>query len=128
MFERPVRARFAAVHFSLGDWVVAMRRRIRFTSVYLSVLAFATTMVLVDTWPEPPDTLIEWFLLFVMIVPVTLIGEWVSEGMLGSTLASAMGRGGRLPKLRWSRIAYYLTMCVLFATTTVLIFEWLTDD
>ena len=105
-----------------------MRRPVRFTSVYLSVLVFATTMVLVDTWPEPPDTLIEWFLLFVMIIPVTLVGEWVSEGVLGSSLASALGRRGRLPKLRWSRIAYYLTMCVLFATITVLIFERLTDD
>jgi hypothetical protein len=102
-----------------------MRRTFRFASVYLSVLAFATTMVLVDTWPEPPGTLIEWLLLLVMIVPVTLIGEWLSEGVLGSSLASAMG--GRLPKLRWSRIAYYLTMCLLFATATVSIFEWITD-
>jgi hypothetical protein len=105
-----------------------MRRPVRFASVYLPVLAFATTMVLVDTWPDPPETLIEWLLLFVMIVPATLIGEWLSEGVLGTSLASALGHGSRLPKLRWSRIAYYLTTCLLFATTTVSIFEWLTDD
>jgi hypothetical protein len=105
-----------------------MRRPFRFASVYLAVLVFATTMVLVDTWPDPPDTIIEWFLLLVMIVPVTLVGEWLSEGVLGSSLASALGGRSRLPKLRWSRIAYYVVMCMLFATTTVLIFEWLTDD
>lgn len=105
-----------------------MRRPFRFASVYLSVLAFAGTMVLVDTWPEPPDTIIEWLLLFVMIVPVTLVGEWLTEGVLGSSLVSALGGRGRLPKVRWSRIAYYVAMCMLFATTTVSIFEWLTDD
>jgi hypothetical protein len=92
--------------------------------IYISVSVFATALLLFDTWPKPPSSPVEWLLLFLMIVPVVLIGEWLSGGVLRNALLGVNGDGTQSFHMRWWRVFYYSVMCILFATTTVAIFEW----
>jgi hypothetical protein len=99
-------------------------RSLRFLAVYASVSVFAVALLLFDTWPKPPSSAIEWLLLFGMVLPVILVGEWLSQGVLKDALLTMLEDGSQPFQTRWWRVFYYAVMCLLFATTTVAIFEW----
>ena len=95
-----------------------------FIVVYTSIAVFATALLLLDTWPRPPSSSTEWLTLFVMVLPVVLVGEWLSNGLLKNALSAISDRETQSFQRRWWHVFYYTVMCILFATATVSIFEW----
>jgi hypothetical protein len=97
---------------------------LRSMALYASVAMFTVALLLFDTWSSPLASPLEWLLLLLLVIPVVLIGEWLSGGILRNALAGLASPEGQPFHTRWWRVFYYSVMCVLFATATVSIFEW----
>ena len=101
-----------------------LRSQLRFAWFYSVVSVFATIALLVDTWPHHPTSLRAWSFLFVIALPVTVLGEWLSEGLLSNPLSAAVDRRARGSRVSWTRIAYCLAVYVLLGICAVAIFYW----
>jgi hypothetical protein len=103
-----------------------LRSLLRFAWFYSVVSVFATIALLVDTWPHHPTSLRAWSFLFVIAFPVTVLGEWLAEGLLSNPLSAAVERRTARSRLSPMRIAYCLTVYVLLGICAVAIFYWAT--
>ena len=99
-----------------------LRGLLPYLSVYLIVSVLAVAALLIDTWPLYPRSPLEWGLLLVITLPVTVIGDWLSDRALSSSLTAT---GGRKRRLAWLRIGYCVALYVLFAICAVVILYWL---
>ena len=97
---------------------------LRFTRVYLIVSLFAAAALLVDTWPQHPKSLLHWALLFLIALPVTVLGEWLTDGLVNNPVSAIIERGTHRSGFSWTRIAYYLAMYIFFALAAVALFYW----
>jgi hypothetical protein len=98
---------------------------LRSFAVYLIVSLLAVLALLIDTWPHYPRSLRPWALLLVIALPVTVLGDWLSDSALSTSLSLAIEartRGSRIP---WLRAGYYLALYVLFAICAVAALYWL---
>lgn len=101
-----------------------MRQLFRFAGVYLAVSTFAGIALLADTWPLYPRSSVEWILLFVIALPVTVLGEWLAEGLTSNPLSAKVERSRRRVGFSWARVGYYLATYVLFGLCAAAIFYW----
>ena len=63
----------------------------------------------------------------VPVFPVMQIGELIGGGILRNALTALTSKDDeRFPSRRW-RVFYYCVMCMLFAVTTVSVFEWVRE-
>jgi hypothetical protein len=97
---------------------------LRFNRVYLIVSLFAAAALLVDTWPQHPKSLLHWALLLLIALPVIVLGEWLTDGLVNNPLSEIIERGTRRSSFSWARIAYYLAIYVLFGIAAVTLFHW----
>ncbi|MGH8298071.1 MAG: hypothetical protein ACRES6_02160 [Steroidobacteraceae bacterium] len=102
-----------------------MSRILRFISIYLVVSLLAAVALLVDTWPQYPRALIQWLLLLVIAFPVTILGDWLSDQALSSSLSLVIEARTKGSQISWLRIGYYLALYVLFAICAVAVLYWL---
>jgi len=113
----------------MRQWAAAYVRKARGAVIYLSVLLLAVALLLLDKWSTGPASSFEWLVLPVMSMVVICIGEWLSAGLLLgalSTVIEQMGEWARgTSRPQWWPPLYYLAMCILFATTTVALVEWI---
>jgi hypothetical protein len=101
-----------------------LRGLLRFLSMYLIVSVLAAAALLVDSWPVYPRSPLEWGLLLVITLPVTVLGDWLSDRALSNSL-SLKTKGAKKTRLSWLRIAYGAALYVLFAICAVVILYWL---
>lgn len=104
---------------------VMLSRILRFISIYLIVSVLAAVALLVDTWPIYPRSLLRWILLLIIAVPVSVLGEWLSDGALSCSLSLAVEARTRGSQFSWLRIGYYLALYALYAICAVAILYWL---
>jgi hypothetical protein len=98
---------------------------LRYIAVYLIVSLLAALALLVDTWPHYPRSLRSWALLLVIALPVTVLGDWLSDSALSNSLSLAIETRTRGARVSWLRIGYYLALYVLFAICAVAALYWL---
>jgi hypothetical protein len=101
------------------------RRLPPFIPVYLIVCTLAAFALLVDTWPRVPRSWLTWGLLPVVALPVTVLGDWLSDNALSTSLSLATAHRARRSRLAWVRFGYCLAMYILFAVCTVFVLHWL---
>jgi hypothetical protein len=101
------------------------KRALRFIATYLSVSVLACAALLVDTWPLYPRSILEWALLLVIALPVTVLGDWLSDQALSSAFSLPRRNRTKGPERSWLRIAYQVALYILFAICTVAVFYWL---
>jgi len=92
--------------------------------MYLIVAVLAASALLIDTWPLYPRSVLEWALLAIITLPVTVLGDWLSDRALSSPLAPTPG-GARSKRRSWLRVGYCVALYVLFAICAVVILYWL---
>ncbi len=97
---------------------------LRFVSMYLIISVLAVAALLIDTWPLYPRSMLEWGLLLLITLPVTVMGDWLSDNALSSSL-SRTAAGAKKARLSWVRIGYSAALYVLFAICAVVILYWL---
>jgi hypothetical protein len=97
----------------------------RFIWVYLTVSLLAALELLVDIWPQYAHSLLPWALLLVIALPVTILGDWLSNRALSTSLSLAIEARARGSRISWLRIGYCLALYVLFAICAVAILYWL---
>jgi hypothetical protein len=120
-----------------ADWIVSVNRStgkpryptarkqiVRFLWIYFFVSIFATAALPIDTWPHHPTSILTWVLLFAISLPVTLLGEWLGDGLMDNPLTVSIERGTRGSKLSWARIAYFVAMLVLLAICAAALLYW----
>lgn len=95
-----------------------------FVCMYLIIAVLAAAALLIDTWPLYPRSPLEWGLLALIALPVSVLGDWLSDRALSSPLSLAPARA-RKKRLWWLRIAYCVALYVLFAICAVVILYWL---
>ena len=99
----------------------------RTVALYATVAVFTVAWMLFDSWPSPPRSPAEWLVLILLVFPVVQIGELIGGGILRNALTALTSKDDeRFPSRRW-RVFYYCVMCMLFAVTTVSVFEWLRE-
>jgi hypothetical protein len=103
----------------------SIRQVLSFAAMYLIVSVLAVVALLVDTWPLYPRSILDWGLLLVIVLPVTVLGDWLSDRVLSSSLPFASGTRTRKAPRSWLRIGYQLALYVLFAICAVAILYWL---
>jgi hypothetical protein len=99
-------------------------RLLQYAAIYLTISVFAAGLLLFDTRAQAPPESTDWLVLLLIVLPVIYAGEWLSGGMLYHALASLQDLQSQPFRLRWWLMFYYATMCILFAVTAVVIFEW----
>jgi hypothetical protein len=97
---------------------------LRFVSTYLILSAFAATALLIDTWPHQPRSFLQWALLLVIALPVTVLGDWLSEHTLSNPLARVAVSRTKRVRFSWLRIGYCLALYILFAICVVALLYW----
>jgi hypothetical protein len=102
-----------------------LKRVLRFAAIYLIVSVIAAVALLINTWPLHPHSIPHWALLFVIALPITLLGEWLSDRALHSSLSLAVEARTRNSRFSWLRVGYILALCILFAICAVIILYWL---
>jgi hypothetical protein len=102
-----------------------LSRILRFISIYLIVSVFAAVLLLANTWPLYPHSLLQWILLLIIAAPVTVLGEWLSDRALSSPFSLAIEARTSGSQLSWLRISYYLALYLLFAICAVAILYWI---
>lgn len=105
-----------------------LKSLLRFVMVYLIVSAFASIALLADTWPYHPTSLPAWSFLFVVAIPVTVVGEWLAEGVLNNPVSASVERRTRQTAFSWTRVAYYLAVYVLLGICAVTLYYWVTGS
>jgi hypothetical protein len=98
---------------------------VHWVAPYLLVAALAAAALLVDTWPRYRRPVLEWVLLLVIALPVTVFGDWLTDGALSSLVSLVIDTRRRGPRPSWVRILYSLACYVLFAICTVTVLYWL---
>jgi hypothetical protein len=98
---------------------------LRFIAVYLLVSLLAAAALLVDTWPHYSRSWADWVLLLVIAFPVTVLGDWLTDRALSTSLSLAVEARTKGSRLSWARIGYYLALYVLFAICVVAVLYWL---
>jgi hypothetical protein len=88
------------------------------------VLARAGYLDLIPKRPHHPTSILEWVLLFSIALPVTLLGEWLGDGLMDNPLTVRIERKTRSSKLSGARIAYFVAMLVLLAICAVALLYW----
>ena len=66
----------------------------------------------------------EWVLLFAIALPVTLLGEWLGDGLMDNPLTVRIEHKTRNSKLSGARVAYFVAMLVLLAICAVALLYW----
>ncbi len=102
-----------------------LKRVLRFAAIYLIVSVIAAVALLIDTWPLHPHSIPHWALLFVIALPITLLGEWLSDRALHSSLSLAVEVRTRSSRFSWLRVGCLLALYILFAICAVVVFYWL---
>lgn len=97
----------------------------RYIAVYLIVSLLAALALLVDTWPHYPRSLRPWALLLLIALPVTVLGDWLSDSALSHSLSLAIEARTKGSRISWLRVGYYLALYVLFAICAVAALYWL---
>jgi hypothetical protein len=101
-----------------------LNRVLRFIPIYLIVSVCAALALLADTWPRYPRSLLQWLILLIIALPVTALGDWLSDHALSSSLSLAVEARTRGAQFSWLRIVYYVALYVLFAICAVGILHW----
>ena len=101
------------------------KRVLRFFATYVVVCAFAVTALFVDTWPARVRSWREWALLLIVTLPVTELGDWLTDRALSRTLWFGLDVKVSGVKPSWSRIGFCVALCVFFAVCAVGLTYWL---
>ena len=72
-----------------------------------------------------PRSVVHWSMLFIIALPVTVLGDWLTDGALQSHLSLAVETRTRGSQFSWLRVKYVLALYILFAICAVAIFYWL---
>jgi hypothetical protein len=56
--------------------------------------------------------------------PVTVLGEWLGDGLMDNPLTATIERKTRSSKFSWARIACFVAMLVLLAICAVALLYW----
>ena len=104
--------------------MTTVARILKFAAIYLIVSVFSAVALLIDTWPLYPRSVVQWLVLLIIALPVTVLGEWLSDGALHSSLSLAVDARTRRSQISWLRTGYVLALYLLFAMCAVAIFYW----
>lgn len=89
---------------------------------YLGVALFSALALCIDSWPHLSRRPLDWGLLLLIALPVSVLGDWLTDGALSRVLdRKSRGKGG----LSLMRIGQHLALYVLFAIASVAVFYWL---
>ena len=89
---------------------------------YLGVALLSALALGIDSWPHLPRTPLEWALLLLIALPVSVLGDWLTDGALSRILERRSRSTGSFSFLR---IGQHLALYVLFAIASVEVLYWL---
>lgn len=97
----------------------------RYLLAYLAVSAFLVGLLLLQLFPYRPETIAGWVLLFVLALPITLIGEAIGSWLFSNHLARTVDERTKAQSFSWFRIAYGLaTYLIMIAIVGVALVFW----
>jgi hypothetical protein len=96
-------------------------RALRFLGFYLVLSLVIAPLLLLQLLPWYPRSVRGWLILFVVAVPVVLLGELVGDFLLKNRISAAVDRSTRATSLSWLRIGYVLGVLILCFAAVVLV-------
>jgi hypothetical protein len=92
-----------------------MKTMLRFLVWYVALSAILCGMVLLSSFPQRPSSWHGWLALFVLIIPITLVGEGVGELLRRNRVTRAVERRTQGSGFSWLRLGYFLVVGLLLA-------------
>ena len=110
-----------------------MRRIAQFLAIYVAASLMLGGLFLLQSFPERPQSLTGWAMLFALAIPLTVVGEAVGELLFRNRLTRAVEDATRTRSFSWFRIAYVLSVALaviaaLWAIAQVLPPTWKIDE
>src|SRR3989338_6894918 len=93
-----------------------MKSVLRFVGIYCVLSAALGAVALVSSFPARPSS---WLGLFVLVVPITLVGEVVAESLHRNRIARAIERRTQSKRFSWLRLGYLLSLGLVVAAAVV---------
>ena len=102
-----------------------LRRILTFLGIYVVCSAGATFLLLLNWFPYHPHSLSGWLVLFVVAVPVTVVGEGIGKFLFSNPVARAIDAKTEGRSFSWLRISFMLIAMLLFSALVLVILHWL---
>lgn len=98
-----------------------MKAILRFAVLYVALCALLGGVALVSSFPQWPSSWQGWLALFVLIIPITLVGEGVGELLRRNQVTRAVEQRTQANSFSWLRIGYFLVVGLLVAGAVLLL-------
>ena len=102
-----------------------LRRVLTFLGIYIAGSAIATFLLLLISFPDHPDSWRGWLVLFIVAVPVILVGEGVGYFLLKNPLARSVDARTAKRSFSWLRISFMLVTMLVFLGLAFVVARWL---
>jgi hypothetical protein len=102
-----------------------LRRALTFLGIYVAVSAIATLFLLLILFPDHPNSWLGWLVLFIVAVPIILVGEGIGKFLYGNPLARAVDAKTAKRSFSWLRISFMLVSMLLFVALELVALRWL---
>jgi hypothetical protein len=97
-----------------------LQRVLTFLGRYVAVSAVAALLLLLYLFPDHPNSLRGWLILFVVALPIILVGELIAKFFYKNPHARAVDAKTVGRSFSWLRISFmFVTMLLLFALELV---------
>jgi hypothetical protein len=96
-----------------------MKNTFRFVLIYVAISAMLGALILLQSFPARPTTWVGWCLLLVLVLPVSLIGEFVGESLFRNPMNQAVERHTRGKSFSWLRIAAGVVLTLIVCAGVV---------
>jgi hypothetical protein len=100
-----------------------MRRTVQFLTVYLVASLVLSGLMLLQAYPQRPQSPTGWIVLLTLALPITLVGEAVGELLFRNRLSRTVERVTENRSFSWVRIGYVLVLALLVIVALVMVVQ-----
>jgi hypothetical protein len=100
-------------------------RWLRVLGIYALLSGLLAGLMLLQAFPARPETPLDWILLFVLALPLTLAGEWAGDKLLNNKFGRYIDAKTKEQRISFVRIIFALGVYVgAIAAVIVLYRAW----
>jgi len=102
-----------------------MERFLTFVSLYVALSIVLSLVLLAGIFPHHPKTVVGWALLFALVLPLTVVGEFIGEFVWRNRIARAIVSRSSGSSLSLLRLGYAFAVMLFFFALAVGVHRWL---
>ncbi len=89
-----------------------VKRVFQFLAAYVLASLVLGAVLVLQSYPSAPQSVVQWGVLFVLAIPLTLLGEAIGELLFRNSLTRAVDKATERKTFSWLRIGYMLVLAL----------------